>query len=127
MVEQLEVLWDVDVRVGGIVVERESFLPSVPGEDEGMGTMWGSAIDLAAMPLVDSTGGAGWAVGQLRVADFAVGMQTGHDGVEGGDQDNGRGPRTISVRGRQEYDRSRAWQRWRSASSVVMEGCRCRV
>ena len=85
----------IDVRVGGVVVEREGFLHSVPGEDEGMGAMWGGAVDLEAMPLVDWTGSAGWAVGQLGVADFAAGVQNGRGGVEGGDQGDGRGPRTF--------------------------------
>ena len=35
IVERQEMSWDVGVRVGGIVVERGDFLPSVPGEDEG--------------------------------------------------------------------------------------------
>ena len=48
------------------------------------------------MPLVDSAGGgAGWAEGQLGVADFAAEVQnaSGRGGVEGGGQGDGRGPR----------------------------------
>ena len=72
-----EVLWDVGVRVGGVAMEtrREGSLPSIPGEGEGMGTMWGGAFGGDEMPLVDSAGGAGWVVKPLGVADLWRGNQ----------------------------------------------------
>ena len=57
IVEYQEMSWDAGVRVGGIAMEREGSLPSVPGENEEMGAMCGGAFDLEAMPLVDSAGG----------------------------------------------------------------------
>ena len=85
LVERQGMMWDIDVRVGG-VVEGESFLPSIPGEGEGMGAMWGGAFGGDEMPLVDSAGGAGWAEGQLGVAGFAVEVQNGRGGVARGEQ-----------------------------------------
>ena len=88
-----ETSWDVGVRVGGTAMEREGFLPSIPGEGEGMGAMWGGAFGGDEMPLVDSAGGAGWVEGQLGVASFAAEVQNGRGGMEGGEQGDGRGPR----------------------------------
>ena len=95
LVERQEMMWDVDVRVGG-VVEGESFSTSIPGEGERMGAMWGGAFGRDEMPLVDSAGGAGWAEGQLGVAGFAAEVQNGRGGMEGGEQGDGRGLRFFS-------------------------------
>ena len=57
MMDRQEMLWDVGVRVGGVVRERGGPLPSVPRGDEGMGAMCGGAFNLEAVPLVDSAGG----------------------------------------------------------------------
>ena len=82
LVERQEMMWDVDVRVGG-GVEGKSFLHSIPGEGERMGAIWGWTFGGDVMPLVDSAGGAEWVVGQLGVADFAAEVQNGRGGVEG--------------------------------------------
>ena len=95
LVERQEMMWDVDVRVGG-VVEGESFSTSIPGEGERMGAMWGGAFGRDEMPLVDSAGGAGWAEGQLGVAGFAAELQNGCGGMEVGEQGDGRGLRLFS-------------------------------
>ena len=84
VVERRQML--VDVRVGGHVMEVES--SPVPGNafDEDESEMWGGAVGGNEIPLVGSAGGAGWAVGQLGVADSAVDVQYGRGGVEGGEQ-----------------------------------------
>ena len=96
--ERQEMLWDIGVRarVGGIAMEREGFLPSFPGEIEGMGAMCGGGVDVKAMPLVDSALGAGWVGGQLGVADFAAEVQNGRGGVEWGEQGDWSGPPIFS-------------------------------
>ena len=82
--ERQEVLWDIGVRArsGGIAMGLEGFLPSFPGEIEGMGATYGGGVDFKATPLVDSALGAGWVGGQLGVADFAAEVQNGRGGVE---------------------------------------------
>ena len=94
--ERQEMLWGIGVRArarsGGIAMGLEGFLPSFPGEIEGMGAMCGGGVDFKAMPLVDSALGAGWVVGQLGVADSAAEVQNGRGGVNGGGQGDGRGP-----------------------------------
>ena len=94
VVERRQML--VDVRVGGHVMEVESF--PVPGNafDEDESEMWGGAVGGNEIPLVGSAGGAGWAVGQLGVAGFAADVQYGRGGMEGGEQGDGRGPRFFS-------------------------------
>ena len=92
--ERQEMLWGIGVRArsGGIAMGLEGFLPSFPGEIEGMGAMCGGGVDVKAMPLVDSALGAGWVVGQLGVADFSAEVQNGRGGVERGEQGDWSGP-----------------------------------
>ena len=76
----------VDICVGGHMMEVAS--SPVPGNafNKEESKRWGGAFGRNEMLLVGSVGGAGWAVGQLSMADSAVDVQYGCGGVEGGDQ-----------------------------------------
>ena len=96
--ERQEMLWGIGVRARsvGIAMGLGGFLPSFPGEIEGMGAMGGGGVGFEAMPLVDSALGAGWVVGQLGVADFSAEVQNGRGGVEWGEQGDWSGPPIFS-------------------------------
>ena len=88
-----------DVRVEGHAMGMESSLSLIPVADrldQGENGMWGGAFDVEEMPLVDSTGGAGWALAHAGVVESAAALQSGHGGMDAGDQDDGCGSHIFS-------------------------------